>query len=196
MSIEERIQEAINNGEVLSILYHGGSQPGALREVSPIQLKDGKIRARCYSSNAVKTFIVNKVELVDGSYKTTKPEWDSNKTLSPIYESLEGFVKEHERELSELGWYVFIQNDEVGLHRPTKTKVPRPLKTPTIWMAYDECTYDSVLGFDGEIHKENIRKRTRPWSIRSDYKATRTFGSLDKAVPVFMEWAKELSPKK
>lgn len=58
-----RLESAIGTGELVSIVYHGGSQPGAFREITPLQIEDGKVRARCYTSNAVKTFALDKIEL-------------------------------------------------------------------------------------------------------------------------------------
>lgn len=65
MSKESVLQEAITTGEVLRIRYEGGSQPGAERDISPISLKEGKVRARCYSSNAVKLFVIDKITILD-----------------------------------------------------------------------------------------------------------------------------------
>jgi predicted DNA-binding transcriptional regulator YafY len=64
MNIEASLKEAIETGEVLKVRYHGGSQPGALREIAPISVNGDKVRARCYSSDAVKTFVIGKVEIV------------------------------------------------------------------------------------------------------------------------------------
>lgn len=59
---------------------------------------------------------------------------------------------------------------------------------------YEEYTYDLVAGADGEVHEENMRKRERPWTVRGKNQDTKTYGHLDKAAEVFMEWAASLAP--
>jgi predicted DNA-binding transcriptional regulator YafY len=63
MNTEDRLKEAIEDGEVLKIIYHGGSQPGTSRYIAPIQVGNGKVRARCYSSKDVKVFYLNNLPL-------------------------------------------------------------------------------------------------------------------------------------
>ena len=53
MDMEQKLKEAIEDGEVLRVKYAGGSQPGAQREIAPISVKVGKVRARYYTSKAV-----------------------------------------------------------------------------------------------------------------------------------------------
>lgn len=65
MANEKRLQEAIDDGEELKVIYQGGSQPGSLREIAPISLKNGKVSARCFTSNAVKSFLLEKISIVD-----------------------------------------------------------------------------------------------------------------------------------
>ena len=71
-----KLSEAIETGEILSVIYHGGSQPGSVRQLSPIKVTSREVRARDASSNAVKTFLVAKMELI-GSILTTK-QYDPN----------------------------------------------------------------------------------------------------------------------
>jgi hypothetical protein len=54
VDVETVLQEAIETGEIITIIYKGGSKTGAKRDISPISIKNGKVRARCHSSNAVK----------------------------------------------------------------------------------------------------------------------------------------------
>jgi hypothetical protein len=60
---------------------------------------------------------------------------------------------------------------------------------------YEEYSIDCVMNGDGEFLEER-RKRTRPYALRSDKKETRTFGNLESAIVIFMEWASELAPEK
>lgn len=63
-SIEAQILRAIPYGEILRIRYHGGSQPGSIREIVPKSLKKGLVKAVCVTSNAFKSFRLEKMEIV------------------------------------------------------------------------------------------------------------------------------------
>jgi hypothetical protein len=62
--IAEALENAIDSSATLRVRYFGGSSPGGEREIQPISVKDGKVRARCLLSGETKTFIVEKMELV------------------------------------------------------------------------------------------------------------------------------------
>lgn len=65
MSTEKIIHEAISTGEVLTIRYHGGSSPGATRQIAPIRImSNGTVQARCFTSDAVKPFFIRKIEIL------------------------------------------------------------------------------------------------------------------------------------
>ena len=61
--IHDALLEAIENGKPLRVRYFGGSSPGAERELQPLAVNDGKVRARCIPSGETKTFVVEKMEL-------------------------------------------------------------------------------------------------------------------------------------
>ena len=100
METEDRIREAAEAGEVLRVIYAGGSQPGARREIAPISIQNGKVRARCFSSNAVKTFVIDKIEVVEGNQATTAVEWNAGAMPSVNY-SADAHLK-HPRDTSHL----------------------------------------------------------------------------------------------
>jgi len=59
-----RITQAIQNGEVLKIRYHGGSQPGAVREIIPKEFDGIYITAICVRTKRSKTFFPSKMEIL------------------------------------------------------------------------------------------------------------------------------------
>ncbi len=192
MTTEKRLQEAIKAGEVLKVIYQGGSQPGTLREIAPISIKDGKVSARCFSSNAIKSFVLEKIVIVDGKRQPEAAEWQPAVKPTPHYESISALIEEEREFLTGLGWY--IENDLACLSLHRRFKNGKPLKGSDVSLDYEEYTYDLVVGPDGELHEENRRKRQRPWTVRGKKKDTKTFGSLDRAAEVFLEWAKLLAP--
>ena len=193
MDIETRVRQAIAAGEVLKITYEGGSQPGSVREIAPMTIESGKVRAHCYMSGAVKQFSLAKITIVEGDQKTEAKIWQSGIGPTVLFKTLDAFVEGSRGQLLDLGWHIENSQSSVSLHRLRKNGVP--LKGYDVSLRYDEYTYDSVLGFDGEVHNENMRKRQRPWTVRANDQVTKSFGALDKAANKFMEWAKQLAPQ-
>lgn len=193
MGIETVLKEAMETGEIITIIYKGGSKPGSKRDISPISIKNGKVRARCLSSNAIKQFMLAKIELI-GSGETKSEFWEDIEEVN-TYESLESIYNELSSSFKDMGWYVFMENNSLSLHRKQK-RADKPLKASSVNIDYSEYTSDSVMGLDGEIREENIRKSTRPYALRADGKNTKTYGHLSSAVPQFIKWANELAPNK
>lgn len=189
MSMLVKLQEAINNAEVLKIRYYGGSQPGTVREISPISILNGKVRARCFSSNAIKTFFIDKIELCDID---TITNWSKEVALKIEYTNLKEVYEKNLSELEKLGWHINLENNLISLHR--RFKNGKLLKSPDVSLHFEEYTYDLIFYDEDDIRKENYRKRQRPWTVSAKNKETRTFGNLDKAVHFFIEEAKLLSP--
>lgn len=194
MDMSKRLKEAVDSGEILIVKYHGGSQPGSIREISPVSIKGNKVIARCHTSNAIKTFSIDKIELVEKNIDSIEITWTKTKENLVNYESLSKFIEEKIEELESLGWHVQYNDMSLTLHK--RFKNGKPFKSSYASLDYEEFEYDYIVDPDGEIHKENERKRVRPWVVRSKNINTVTFGKLDKAVILFMEQALALAPNK
>ena len=192
MTTEKRLQEAIEAGERVQIKYNGGSQPGVLRHIGPIVLKDGKVRARCYNSNVVKLFMVKKIKIMKDQGNISIAKWNSEKKPTKRFKSIIELLEKENGFFTELGWHIENDKDRISLHR--RYKNGNAMKRPDVSLNYEELTCDLVIGLDGEEHEENIRKRQRPWIVRGKKQSTKTFGSLNKAAEMFMDWAKLLAP--
>jgi len=190
MDVREKLVQATETAEVLEIIYHGGIQPGKSRKIAPISVKDGKVRARCYSSNAVKVFNLDKIEL---AATQSIEEWEAGRVEPIQYSSLGEIYDQNVEQLKQLGWHVIIGDSELTLHRMRKNG--NPLKGSDVQLYYEEYSSDLVVGLDGELREENVRKRSRPFGVRAKNFETKTFSTLDKAAPIFMAQAKKLSPE-
>jgi len=157
-----------------------------------MSIKDGKVRARCYSSNAIKSFVLEKIEIVDGANQSKKIEWQPGVKPTLYHESIGMLLEENRGFLADLGWPIDNDSALLSLHR--RFKNGSPMKGADVSLDYEEYTYDLVVSMDGELHEENRRIKLRPWTIRGKNKETKTFGSLDKAAEIFLEWAKLLAP--
>jgi len=190
-SLRETMLEVCRNGEVVRIVYHGGSQPGTARDISVITVSDLEIRARDLAVGKAKVFKLAKIELVQNSSPT--PSYDPNAPQKPEPVGTIGDVLQHDVSgLIALGWHVNISDNDISLHRFFKNGKPRKTADLSLW--YDEYTQDLVMGEDGslQIHE---RKSSRPFHLRSkNYAVTKTFLKMSSAITGFLNEAKTLAP--
>ena len=184
----------IETGEVLTIKYHGGSSPGAVRELTPVKVEDDRVRARCHTSNAVKVFMLDKIELLPKTIDQVDVSkvWDGRPTDdSEIYAAptnAGGICTDRLEAFRELGWQVVTHDDpdhfSLCLHRPKKTGTGW-LKNPSAGLAFERYAWDAVATPDGGFEKANVRLRPRPWVVWGK-DTTVSFGSYNKAVSKFL----------
>ena len=201
MNIEASLKEAIETGEVLKVRYHGGSQPGALREIAPISVNGDKVRARCYSSDAVKTFVISKVEIVGFAKKGD--EWQKGKEQKSEYVSLSCVLEENANLFDKLGWHIEseLSGDQQFLSLHALFKNGNPKKGAEIELSYEKYAYEMVVDWESDSEyiepvPEITGERKRPWTVRAKKETTKSFGSLDKAAAPFLEWAEKYAPSK
>ncbi len=190
MNVSEVLSEAIDNGDSLNVIYHGGSQAGKSRVITPISVIEEKVRARCHTSNAVKTFLISKMELLNKNSEI-KPTWDANHETKQQFYTI---VQLHQFALNTLqsqGWCIHLSDDRLSVHR--KFKTGRVVKSPEVELYYEEFSYDLVLMDNGSFERTNVRPRSRPWGVRAKKFNTKTFGKLDSAAKIFFELADERS---
>lgn len=175
MSIERRLNEAAETGETIAIIYHGGSQPGTKRRLSPIKATPKELRARDLATDEVKTFLISKIEIVQDNHPATEyvPGFVAPSEFTNLLEALGSKVKE----LEAIGWYVNLSESSVSVHRYFKNGKPRK-------------------GGDAGILK-NEEGTNRPWYVYGpDLVTARTFSHFGKAVELFLEQAFSHAPAK
>ncbi len=188
--ILDDLLKAIENGEPLRVRYFGGSSPGSERELQPLSVKDGKVRALCTLSGETKTFVVEKMELVIEGVASALAA-----TLPPpvsLYPTVDEFAANHAASFQEQGWVVLHEGQSLSLHRTFKNG--KLIQNPDVALQFEAVTHDLV--FDGEqVLEANHRDRSRPWIVRAKNQNTKTFGDFGKAQVAFLEFAKALAPK-
>lgn len=73
-ALPEILARAAEVGDVVSIIYHGGSQPGSLRSIRPLSVTSDAVRAHDMAAGIDKTFSLSKIELPTAG--TTAPTYD------------------------------------------------------------------------------------------------------------------------
>lgn len=185
----EELQEAINNGEVLTVIYHGGSQPGIPRQLAPMQLlPDGKLRARCIATNTAKIFVVSKIEVVNSAdavpvtYSVVTPVEPSS-----LGEAIEGPLADVLQKLRQHGWDIQKSENHVSVHRIGKNG--KPLKKSALILEY-RVSSNIALEWSmeaGSVVVMNNFPHERPWKVSGDGIMPVTYGNLAKAVERFIQ---------
>ncbi len=187
--LTEKLLNAARAGELFRVRYFGGSTPGAERQLRPISVEDGKVRALCMLSGETKSFVIAKMEEVIQCVPSARamPLSDTAAT----FESVEEILLHHQSALESQGWVVQVDGKSVSLHRTFKNG--KLVQAPDVALSFESETYDSV--FDGEqVVEANRRERSRPWTLHGKNKTTKTFTDLAKAQSTFLAWANELAP--
>ena len=188
--ILDDLLQAIESGEPLRVRYFGGSSPGSERELQPLSLKDGKVRALCTLSGETKTFVVDKMELVIEGIASALAA-----TLPPLvslYPTVDEFAASHSASFQAQSWVILRQGQSLSLHRTFKNG--KLVQNPDVALQFEAVTHDFV--FDGEqVLEANHRDRSRPWIVRAKNQKTKTFGEFGKAQVAFIEFAEALAPK-
>jgi hypothetical protein len=190
-SVRDTLAKSVNTGEVIRIIYYGGSQPGSVREISPIIVSESEVRALDLATGIMKLFKLSKIEFADGS--TSNPAFDP---AAPPARDLSGTIRQvlsrNVADLELMGWQVRISDDSISVHRFFKNGKPR--KAPDIDLSYAEFTVDMFIELDGTM-KEERRKSSRPYCLRSpNFASARTFVNMSNAVSAFLDEASTIAP--
>jgi hypothetical protein len=63
MTLVQSLQEAVETGELLTAVYHGGHAPGAKRKILPRRIHDGLVYAKDFGETLVKTYKLDRMEI-------------------------------------------------------------------------------------------------------------------------------------
>ncbi len=183
LALQQLLAAAVETGEVIRIVYRGGTRPGAVRDVVPLAVTAEELRARDVAAGMDKTFLLAKLAL------SAAPVTPAG---SP--QTVEEAIASRLAEMQALGWHVESARDRVTLHEFFKNGKPRKGWSVSLW--FDEFTGIIVVGEDGEDADGNPIAREEQWKSRAPYHVsslslpTRSFANLWKATAFFLEKAR------
>lgn len=186
-SLHQRLTAASRNGEVVRIVYRGGSQPGTLREIVPISVTNTDVVARDVATGITKTFKLAKIESEAGAIGPQIYDPGQARDRRSIREAIEAV----EKELQLLGWHVAVSDNYASLHRFFKNGKPRKAAVVQVW--FDEFTVDGFDDGDGLGMQEVVRPSKLPYHACSIRVPTRSYADLRKALLLFLDEAKALA---
>lgn len=183
MDVSAVLKRAIESGEILKIIYHGGSHPGGVREVAPIKIEDGKVRARCYTSKGVKSFMLNKIQLDGDTATHEQKSLDKRQALIDQVHDIKSAYNVLNAAFESDGWATNCSDYAFTLHH--RFKNGKVKKGVVVGFEYSEFTTDIEWGEDYSMI-EVTKKRVKPWVVLSKGNSARYFGRVEKAVEAFI----------
>lgn len=195
MEAEKLIQNAIDSKQKINVIYHGGSLKGQSRVLGPISIKGNKVRAKCYTTNALKSFLIERIQVITESGALTKdrsseviqlPKVEPQQTLPDVQNAITPhFPIEN--------WLVDFKGDDKSLSIFSRFKNGNPKKLPELQICYEEYRTELIIDDETGDYKEVTKKRTKNWVVR--YKKTKSsisYSHLNTAADRFFDWCKEL----
>src|SRR5690606_24924582 len=70
------LRRSAETGELVAVIYHGGSQPGTVREIGVVRIGTGEVWARDGQLPRAKKFLLAKLRLVEPSRAAERPAYD------------------------------------------------------------------------------------------------------------------------
>ncbi len=205
-NILEKLKTNIGKGETINIVYYGGSQPGSTRPIVPVKISGDKLTAVCLNSKKSKQFILSKIEIADKVYEHSTLDYNPSVTTRPKkYETLSQLLDDKQKFLKTLGWHIECgsktfqitpshEQQHEYLYLFSRFKNGKLRKTCDIELTFELLRWDTIYESSDQGEPVNIKKRSRPWIVRGKNQDTKTYGNLDKAVGLFLDWAELLKP--
>jgi hypothetical protein len=191
MTARDALAQAAGTSAVVRIVYHGGSQPGTVREIVPIIIDDTHVVAQCLASGVRKTFRIDSLEILAPESCAEAYRADPSEAERPIPEVFLRSVAE----LEDLGWHVRIDEDSISLHGFLKNGRPRAAPVVRLWRAeFTAVSEVDEAGFDTGVFRERLS--ALPYHVSSPRMGrVASVKAQRRAVAMFWEEARALAPR-
>ena len=187
------LKKASDSGEPVSIVYHGGTQPGTVRNIFPLNIALSEVKARDVATNQVKLFKLSKIQLPHTAQKYQNYTPDTPADNDP--ENIKQAFAEKTNSFESLGWLVKLEQNDISLYSFFKNGKPR--KSPDIRLSYVEFTNQEFYDCETDDFAIRQKRNTRPFQIYSkSFAQARKFKSIAAAVATFEQEAQTIAPKK
>jgi hypothetical protein len=187
-SVRDVLEAAAGTGELIRIVYHGGSQPGSVREITPLTVSETETIAMD-DSGVRKTFKLAKIEIANpaASYPAydaaLSPEPEDTRPVGVVLAAAVG-------ELEDKGWRVEVSQDCVSLFRRFSDGTPE--KNTSLQLYFTEFTCEIFMELDGS---ESQRRSALPYHVHScRLGRTVSFQKSSRALEAFWAEARAISP--
>lgn len=184
MSVVETLRASIRTGEIVTIIYHGGSNPGASREIFPIGIMPGdeKLRARCIVDGATKMFKIDKISIVDGDGVI---DIAKDISQSKLYTSLKELYIDAIPLFDAEKFHIELGDNELSVHK--KWKNGKHQKGVVIDICYRDEYTALEFNYNSGQFDEVIKTPNRPWYIGGKNVNFNSYKDFNKAAYYFIE---------
>lgn len=196
------LHQAIINGDIVSIIYNGGSHPGKSRKLIPLSVTDEDLKAMDPSARIPKTFKLNKIasaSLLSGvgvSNPNVAPVVLAEIPQTPAFETLAEYAAYLAPEFREAGWNMIETDDFLGVG--TFFKNGKPRKSTNISIQFCDRSIETVFDWEsGETSAQPriLNGRERPWVVSSWHQQqSKSFTQLQRAMDAFVKEVRASSP--
>ncbi|WP_350603837.1 hypothetical protein [Pseudoalteromonas sp. SMN1298-MNA-CIBAN-0114] len=195
MNAEQQIQNAIDTKQKINVIYNGGSMSGQSRVLGPISIKGNKVRAKCYTTNALKTFLIERIQVMAENGELTKdrssevsqpPKVEPQQTLLDIQNAISPHFPAEQ-------WLIELTESAKDLSIYARFKNGNPKKLPELEVRYEEYRTEFEINEKTGVLEELTIKRTKNWVVRHKKKKSAiSYNYLNTAADRFFIWCKEL----
>lgn len=185
MNVYERLLSAKENGELIAIIYHGGSHPGKARMIYPIKVTESEVWGREPDAKQAKQFKLEKVEIA--AENVVVHDFSGHEDLQEPA-TLKDAIYPYLADLESSKLAVNVSETSVSLHSCFKNGKPR--KSSELIICYHEPSpyrFETNLKTGERYQVDNkITGKERPWFVGST-RGGWHFKNLGSAVARFIE---------
>ena len=209
VSVEGLLRSVVGTGEIVTVVYNGGSHPGQPRKIVPVALRADEIVIAEPGVDLHKHYKLNKiasVELGNGTRADNPQAIHDPEPSAPALDSLSQYAEHFGPELRATGWNVISTDTELAIGGYFKNGKPR--RSTLVSVNYREPTEDPgagshvssfeiafVAGMEDSLRTHPMAdpasphvSYTRPWRVDSPrLKQGRTFKDIRAAVSLFID---------
>lgn len=195
MEAEQLIQKAIDTKQKINVIYNGGSMSGQPRILGPISINGNKVRAKCYATNALKTFLMERIQVIAENGELTKnrasevnqlPKVEPQQTLLDIKNAITPHFPVEK-------WLIELTESTKNLSIYARFKNGNPKKLPELQICFEEFRTELEIDEITGDYKEVTIKRTKNWVVRhKEKKSVISYSYLNTAADRLFIWCKEL----
>ena len=186
--IHEWIKPSIGTGEIVKIVYMGGSHPGTVREIIPLYFSDDglsllAVEPREGKRRIRKTYKLEKIlpgNAGSDEYTQALSEFNESQfnSLDDLLSKIVVYAESNNLDLN-------IKLEGVALGIFERTKTGRIRKNPSFCISYEEKTIDYFDDEDRPVYKPSVR----PWHVSGKGFNQKAFKNFQKAAESFYEIA-------
>jgi hypothetical protein len=103
MTLAEHLQNAIETGELLTVIYHGGHAPGTKRKILPRRLHEDLVYAKDFGETQIKSYRLDRMEL---SFDDAPVKWMHEVSARQEFQKIDApaYFSEWEFEIHRALW--------------------------------------------------------------------------------------------